>query len=150
MNGDTITRPASDAQPAPQPPKSEPANPGGPLSVGQRLAAGRVAARAARKVAKTQCNPPQDATSGLHPSAIAVLADCPSRSQKRYLLALSGRGGLKNAVKVMCLHCCGWQLLESAKCTAAGCPLTAFNPYKAKAERRLSGRALGESGGHGV
>jgi len=138
MQDDSLIRSGGEAQ-APAPPSLAP-NPAGPPSIGKRLAAGRAAARAARKHAKTQCIPPASASGDLGPQVGRILADCPPKARKRYLNAVAGKGGIRQAVKSMCHHCCGWERVESAQCTARGCPLWAFNPWRKAAERRLSGR----------
>ena len=74
----------------------------------------------------------KDAISRLDPARRAqvalILRDCPISRQKQYMRAVTGKGGRKNAITAMCIHCCGWERKEVYECTARGCPLWVWRP----------------------
>lgn len=64
----------------------------------------------------------------------AISAHCPTLYRKGYLKVTKGRAPPRRAIRIMCLHCCGWERAESSQCTAYGCPLWVYNPWRAEAE----------------
>lgn len=59
--------------------------------------------------------------------------------------ALDGTGGRANAVKAMCLQCCGWQRVEVAACAITDCPLWHYRPYQPLAPQISGGFATPEA-----
>ena len=45
-----------------------------------------------------------------------------------YFKALRGELSPNKAIRLMCLHCVGWERPEMERCTAYGCPLWAYRP----------------------
>ena len=91
---------------------------------------------AAHRSTKTPGNSLKDAISRLDPTRIAqvtkIFDSCPPIARNRYIRSVQGRGGSKSAVRTMCYHCTGWDRKEAALCTARGCPLWAYNPWRVK------------------
>ncbi len=62
-------------------------------------------------------------------------ADVPAIYRRLYDRAMRGELSPRQAIRLNCIHCCGWQREEAKLCTAPGCPLYAYRP---KAWRRLA------------
>jgi hypothetical protein len=57
------------------------------------------------------------------------LAFCPRSSRKRYSLTAerASRGAYRDAVKLKCLDCCGWEYPEAQRCQIPTCALWSHN-----------------------
>jgi len=58
---------------------------------------------------------------------LTQLSQMPSSFWRAYLKALRGRSPMM-AIRVQCLHCCGWNRREVAACRWAACPLYQHKP----------------------
>ena len=59
-----------------------------------------------------------------------ILQQVPKNYQYRYMKALKGELGRPAAVKLKCIECSGWSLIEVQHCTVKLCPLWAIRPGK--------------------
>lgn len=68
--------------------------------------------------------------------------DVPPKYRKLYARAIAGLASPRAAIKLHCIHCCGWQRAEAVACTATGCPLFRYRPGAApnRRQKRLAGR----------
>ena len=57
--------------------------------------------------------------------------DVPPKYRKAYLRVLEDRASPRQAIKVMCMDCIGWEVKEVANCQSVACPLYCFRPFKA-------------------
>jgi hypothetical protein len=62
------------------------------------------------------------------PQAAKVASGVKPMYRGMYAESIIGKASLPDAVKVMCLHCVGWERKEVTLCTARGCPLWKYRP----------------------
>lgn len=65
--------------------------------------------------------------------------DVPAKFRKLYDRARAGKA--KAAIRLHCLICVGWELVEVDRCTATGCPLYPLRNLAAQAETEAADRA---------
>lgn len=63
------------------------------------------------------------------PSVTRRRSQMPKIHLGTYDKALRGRS-MAAGIKAFCLECCGWQKEEVRRCTAPGCPLYLYRPYR--------------------
>jgi hypothetical protein len=69
----------------------------------------------------------------------AALSHCPKPQQAGLERAWQAKASPRQAIKLFCLSCMGYDRDEVLKCTAAACPLFAY-----RARRRLSSQRMAE------
>ena len=77
------------------------------------------------------------------PQAERVGASCLPRYRRLLFQALRGELSPRRALRIMCLHCCGWEMSAARECTAYGCPLWAYNSWNPQARRKRRAKAEG-------
>jgi hypothetical protein len=84
------------------------------------------------------------------PQARMVYARCLPRYRRLYLAALAGELSPRRALRVHCLHCCGWESTSARECTAYGCPLWAYNPWGVHARALRAARKHSQKSNEGA
>lgn len=56
--------------------------------------------------------------------------DTPIKYRKLYLRCAEGTASKKDAIKMQCLECWGWNQKETTSCNNTACPLFQYRPYK--------------------
>ena len=67
-------------------------------------------------------------------------ADMPSKYRKLYDRCMSGEASPREAIRMQCLECWAWVLVETAQCDNCACPLYQYRsnryvPVKSPTER---------------
>lgn len=100
-----------------------------------RLQAGRRAAKVAPHIAPV-IKPIQDQLSALPPARRTAVAKraalMPESMRAGYLRAATGNGSPRQAIRVHCYECMGYDRQEVLGCTALACPLYAYRPGATK------------------
>lgn len=75
-------------------------------------------------------NPEQKASerTGLEPRSV------PPSLRRLYALTLAGTSSPRQAIKMMCTECCGYDRQAVAECPAWPCPLWQYRPWRSRAE----------------
>ena len=60
--------------------------------------------------------------------AEAIAHSAAPRYVQLYFRALRGELSPRRTIRIMCLHCVGWERPEAERCTAHGCPLWFWRP----------------------
>lgn len=60
----------------------------------------------------------------------AILEQAPESVKNCLKLAYSGAGGKTNAIKAMCLACCGYDRAAIRDCSGYSCPLWQYRPFQ--------------------
>ena len=70
------------------------------------------------------------------PQAERIGVSCLPRYRRLYFQALRGELSPRRALRIFCLHCCGWEMSAARDCTGHGCPLWAYNSWNPQARRK--------------
>jgi hypothetical protein len=97
-----------------------------------------------RDVARSPTKTVQEELSGVdearRPQVERIAKSCIKSLLRQYFRAIRGESSPRGAIKIMCLHCVGWEKSEAYGCTARGCPLWAYRP-----QPRTAGEGIGET-----
>ena len=83
---------------------------------------------------------PQTLPEDAHPRAKRNYEIMPERCKRPYLLAVTGTGSPRNAIKAMCQACFGWEdMKDIGNCASRDCALWPYRPYQSAAEDKDEG-----------
>lgn len=71
----------------------------------------------------------------LEKGAMRRLSWMPVTSMLNYLRSILGRASPRQAIKAHCMECVCWQRKEVKLCTAPGCALYPYRPFKKAGEK---------------